>query len=109
MLSCCHSGRGEIKAEGVVGIARAFIEAGARSVVVSLWAIDDEATLEFMKCFYQHLAGGKRASESLNLAMKCLRESVKFCDIKYWAPFLLIGDDVTLDFKGERRIEYKIT
>ena len=54
-LSCCHSGRGEIKAEGVVGIGRAFMGAGARSVVVSLWAIDDEAALEFMKCFYQHL------------------------------------------------------
>ena len=37
VLSCCHSGRGEIKAEGVVGIARAFIGAGARSLLVSLW------------------------------------------------------------------------
>nr|XP_058968949.1 tetratricopeptide repeat protein 28-like [Pocillopora verrucosa] len=103
VLSCCHSGRGEIKAEGVVGIARAFMGAGARSVVVSLWAIDDEATLEFMKCFYQHLAEGKPASESLNLAMKSLRESKKFRDIKYWAPFLLIGDDVTLDFMTRKR------
>ncbi|CAH3165954.1 unnamed protein product, partial [Pocillopora meandrina] len=94
VLSCCHSGRGEIKAEGVVGIARAFMGAGARSIVVSLWAIDDEATLEFMKHFYQQLAGGKPASESLNLAMKSLRESDTFRDIKYWAPFLLIGDDV---------------
>ena len=98
VLSCCYSGQGEIKAEGVVGIARAFMGAGARSVVVSLWAIDDEATLEFMKCFYQHLAEGKPASESLNLAMKSLRESDEFRDVKYWAPFLLIGDDVTLDF-----------
>ena len=103
VLSCCHSGRGEIKAEGVVGIARAFMGAGARSVVVSLWAIDDEATLEFMKCFYQHLAEGKPASESLNLAMKSLRESDKFRDIKYWAPFLLIGDDVSLDFMAKER------
>ena len=103
VLSCCHSGRGEIKAEGVVGIARAFMGAGARSVVVSLWAIDDEATLEFMKCFYQHLAEGKPTSESLNLAMKSLRESDKFRDIKYWAPFLLIGDDVTLDFMAKER------
>ena len=103
VLSCCHSGRGEIKAEGVVGIARAFMGAGARSVVVSLWAIDDEATLQFMKCFYQHLAEGKPASESLNLAMKSLRESDEFCDIKYWAPFLLIGDDVTFDFMAKER------
>ena len=97
VLSCCHSGRGEIKAEGVVGIARAFMGAGARSVVVSLWAIDDEATLQFMKCFYQHLAEGKPTSKSLNLAMKSLRESDEFHEIKYWAPFLLIGDDLTFD------------
>ena len=98
VLSCCHSGRGEIKAEGVVGIARAFMGAGARSVLVSLWAIDDEATLEFMRSFYHHLVEGRSASESLNLAMKSLRESDKYNDVKYWAPFVLIGDDVTLEF-----------
>ena len=97
VLSCCHSGRGEIKAEGVVGIARAFLGAGARCVVVSLWAIDDKATLEFMKSFYLHIAEGRSASESLNRAMKCLRESEKFSEVKNWAPFVLIGDDVTLD------------
>ncbi|KAL9965096.1 hypothetical protein ACROYT_G028845 [Oculina patagonica] len=97
VLSCCHSGRGEIKAEGVVGIARAFMGAGARSVLVSLWAIDDEATLEFMKNFYQHLAEGRSANEALNRAMKCMRDSDEFKEVKYWAPFVLIGDDVTLD------------
>ena len=101
VLSCCHSGRGEIKAEGVVGIARAFLGAGARSVLVSLWAIDDKATLEFMKSFYQHLKEGRSASEALNRAMKCMRESDKFSEVKYWAPFVLIGDDVTLDFSGD--------
>ena len=65
VLSCCHSGRGEIKAEGVVGIARAFMGAGARSVVVTLWAVEDKVTLEFMKCFYQHLAEGKPGHEEL--------------------------------------------
>ena len=102
VLSCCHSGRGEIKAEGVVGIARAFMGAGARSVLVSLWAIDDEATLEFMKNFYHNLVKGRSASESLNHAMKCLRESEKFSDVKYWAPFTLIGDDVTLSTNNKK-------
>ena len=102
VLSCCHSGKGEIKAEGVVGIARAFLCAGARSVLVSLWAIDDEATMEFMKSFYQNLSDGNSASLSLNQAMKCLRESEKFCPVKYWAPFVLIGDNVTLEF-GEKQ------
>ena len=97
VLSCCHSGRGKIKAEGVVGIARAFLGAGARSVLVSLWAIDDKATLEFMKNFYQALVGGRRASDALNQAMKCMRESEQFNHEKYWAPFVLIGDDIALE------------
>ena len=102
VLSCCHSGRGEIKAEGVVGIARAFMGAGARSVLVALWAIDDEATLEFMRSFYHHLVEGKSASESLNQAMKDLRESDKYSDVRHWAPFVLIGDDVTLEFGAKK-------
>ena len=102
VLSCCHSAEGEITPEGAVGIARAFLGAGARSVLASLWAIDDEATMEFMKSFYQHLLDGNSASVSLNLAMKCLRESEKFSGMKYWAPFVLIGDDVTLEF-GEKQ------
>ena len=101
VLSCCHSARGEIKAEGVVGIARAFLGAGARSVLVSLWAIDDEATMEFMERFYQHLMKGESASEALNQAMKSMRESDEFSAADYWAPFVLIGDDVTLELGGE--------
>ena len=53
VLSCCHSGRGKIKAEGVVGIARAFLGAGARSVIASLWAVNDQATLVFLRHFGQ--------------------------------------------------------
>ena len=98
VLSCCHSARGEIKSEGVVGIARAFLGAGARSVLVSLWALEDEATLEFMKRFYQYLTEGQSASEALNRTMNFMRESDKFNKVKHWAPFVLIGDDVKLEF-----------
>ncbi|XP_068744001.1 tetratricopeptide repeat protein 28-like [Montipora capricornis] len=98
VLSCCHSGQGELKSEGIVGIARAFLCAGARSVLVSLWAIDDEATLMFMKSFYQHLADRKSASTALHHAMRSLRETKNYSAIKYWAPFVLIGDDVTFEF-----------
>lgn len=99
VLSCCHSGRGKIKAEGVVGIARAFLGAGARSVLASLWAIDDAATFKFMEMFYKQLVEEKHsASKSLNQAMKQMRESESFNDLRLWAPFVLIGDDVTLDF-----------
>ena len=96
VLSCCHSGQGEIRAEGVVGIARGFLAAGARSVLVTLWAIDDEATFMFMERFYDHLVKGRSSSEALNEAMRHLRESDSFSDVRHWAPFVLIGDDVTL-------------
>ena len=54
----------------MVGIARAFLGAGARSVIASLWSIDDKATLAFMKVFYEYLAAGQSASMSLHQAMK---------------------------------------
>ena len=103
VLSCCHSGRGDVlKSEGVVGLARAFLCAGARSVLVALWAIDDEATMEFMKSFYQQLREGKSTSIALHQAMKSLRDSKKFSSMKHWAPFVLIGDDVTLKFNSKK-------
>ena len=103
VLSCCHSGRGGIKSEGVVGIARAFLAAGARSVLASLWAISDRATMEFMKSFYQHLGDGKTASVALHQAMKYLRESEQFFAVKYWAPFVLIGDDIHLNLDANKQ------
>ncbi|XP_068700428.1 tetratricopeptide repeat protein 28-like [Montipora foliosa] len=108
VLSCCHSGQGEVKSEGIVGIARAFLCAGARSVLVSLWAIDDEATWMFMQSFYQHLADRKSASTALHHAMKSLQETKNYSAIKYWAPFVLIGDDVTFEF-GELKHRKKET
>ena len=97
VLSCCHSGRGQIWAEGVVGIARAFLGSGARSVLVARWALEDRATLQLMRQFYQHLADGGSASESLHEAMKWMRAN-GFPDVADWAPFMLIGDNVTLQF-----------
>ena len=97
VLSCCHSGRGQIRAEGVIGIARAFLGSGARSVLVSLWAIQDKATEQFMRRFYEHLVRGESASESLHQAMKWMRGN-GFSDVRQWAPFMLIGDNVTFDF-----------
>ncbi|KAL9980503.1 hypothetical protein ACROYT_G009103 [Oculina patagonica] len=97
VLSCCHSGRGQIRAEGVVGIARAFLGSGARSVLVALWALGDIATEQLMRRFYEHLVRGDSVSKSLHEAMKWMRCNgyPKVCD---WAPFMLIGDNVTFDF-----------
>ena len=97
VLSCCHSGRGQITGEGVVGIARAFLGSGARSVLVALWAIDDKATETFMSRFYKHLVRGESASESLHEATKWMRDN-DCSKVKQWAPFMLIGDNVSFEF-----------
>ena len=96
VLSCCHSAQGEVNSEGIVGMARAFLFAGARSVLATLWPIDDEATLIFMRSFYHHLRGGESSSYALQKAIKCLRDSHDYSSPKYWAPFVLIGDDFHL-------------
>ena len=97
VLSCCHSGKGEIKAEGMIGIARAFLGSGARSVLAARWALNDEATEQFMTCFYKHLFRGESASESLHEARRWMRNN-GFDKVSDWAPFMLIGDNVTFDF-----------
>ena len=102
VLSCCHSARGLTKAEGAVGIARAFLGSGARSVLVALWALDDKSTEQLMTHFYDHLVAGQSAGESLQVAMKWMRS--KGYDVNQWAPFILIGDDVTFDFGKKGKI-----
>ena len=102
VLSCCHSARGRIRAEGVIGIARAFLGSGARSVLVALWAISDSATEQLMCHFYENLVRGESASKSLHQAMKWMRSS-GFSKVCEWAPFILIGDDVTFDFGKQEK------
>ena len=97
VLSCCHSGRGHVRAEGVIGIARAFLGSGARSVLVALWAIRDKATEQLMCRFYEHLVRGESAGESLHQAMEWMRSN-GFKMVSDWAPFMLIGDNVTFEF-----------
>ena len=102
VLSCCHSARGQTKAEGAVGIARAFLGSGARSLLVALWALDDESTEQLMTHFYYHFVAGESAGESLHEAMKWMRS--EGYDVNQWAPFILIGDDVTFDFGSDGKI-----
>ena len=102
VLSCSHSARGLTKAEGAVGIARAFLGSGARSVLVALWALDHNSTEQLMIHFYDHLVAGQSAGESLHEAMKWMRS--KGYDVNQWAPFILIGDDVTFDFGKKGKI-----
>ena len=101
VLSCCHSGSEEIRAEGVIGIARAFLGSGARSVLVALWAIPDLATEQLMSRFYKHLVEGESASESLYQTMKWTRKN-GFTKMSEYASSTLIRDDVKLEFAMQR-------
>jgi hypothetical protein len=91
VLSACVTGRGEAtEGEGVVNFARAFHQAGARSVVVSLWEVASEAAEDFMRRFYGHLRIGKPNAEALALARKEIK--ALYPNPFFWAAFILHGE-----------------
>lgn len=107
VLSCCQSARGDIRAEGVVGIARSFLGAGARSVVVTLWAIDDDATLSFMELFYNYLYQNMSVCEALQQSMILMQGNERLRSICKWAPFYVIGEDVKFTDEDIKQIREK--
>lgn len=74
VLSACQTGLGEIKGDGVFGLQRGFKKAGANSLLMSLWKVDDEATRLLMTQFYKNLTSGMSKYESLKQAQKYVRE-----------------------------------
>jgi CHAT domain-containing protein len=95
VLSACDTGRGDVKlGEGVYGLRRAFLVAGAESLVTSLWAVQDETTYHFMEDYYRNLLAGQSRSAALQQAMQSLRE--KYPHPHFWAPFIPIGRDAPL-------------
>jgi CHAT domain-containing protein/tetratricopeptide (TPR) repeat protein len=92
VLSACQTGRGKLeRGEGVMGLSRAFLYAGAESVVASLWSINDKATSVFMKHFYEGLSQGMSKEQSLQKAKLDMIGS-RYKHPFYWAPFVLNGD-----------------
>lgn len=94
VLSACQTGLGDLKhAEGTVGLQRAFLSKGARSVLVTLWSVDDKATAQLMKNFYTHWISGRSKAMALRLAQAEVRgpPGSKFHEPKYWAAFQLVG------------------
>ena len=91
VLSACSTGRGKMMAgEGVANFSRAFMYAGARSVVISLWPVASEPAVQFMKVFYGNLTKGKSKAEALRIARRAIRE--KYANPFYWAVFVLYGE-----------------
>ncbi len=95
VLSACQTGKGELESgEGVSGLSRAFLYAGAQAVLASLWNINDRATAGFMGHYYRYLNQGKSKDEALRSAkLEMLKSS--FRHPFYWAAFVVIGDSQT--------------
>jgi len=93
-LSACETGLGKIsKGEGVIGLSRALVYAGARNVMVSFWSVADQSTAELMKAFYRILLSEDTPDfgKSLRKAKLELMDSGKYQSPYYWAPFVMIG------------------
>lgn len=94
VLSACQTGLGKIsKGEGVIGLSRALVYAGAKNIIVSFWSVADESTAELMTDFYSSLLKSKSTSfsEALREAKVKMIKSDKYATPFYWAPFILIG------------------
>ncbi len=100
MLSACETGLGkEKRGEGVMGLTRAFMYAGAPTVGVSLWSVADNSTAELMTDFYKRLLtpsapspNGLPASAAMREAQLAMISGKKYSAPFYWAPFVLVGD-----------------
>ena len=111
VLSSCDSGRGTVKADGIQGMARAFILAGAQAVLTALWRVPDESAAMFMKFFYQFLTDGFRSSEALQKATLSIRFFKKYSGYIHWSGYQLTGRDVEFrvaNGNGERLLRSKV-
>jgi CHAT domain-containing protein/uncharacterized protein HemY len=94
VLSACNTGSGRVtRAEGVASLGTAFLTAGASSVTVSLWSVDDKSTAILMKEFYRNLLNGMPKDAALAAARSTLvSKSKEYTNPFYWAPFVLTGE-----------------
>ena len=99
VLCCCHTGQGKVSSEGVIGIARSFLAAGARSVFAAMWPINDWETMELMKKLYEELFLETPVCEALRRAKNfpVEHENKNFQSIRMWAPFTIYGEDVKFE------------
>ncbi|MBL8977530.1 MAG: CHAT domain-containing protein, partial [Gemmatimonadetes bacterium] len=97
VLIACQTGLGSLrKAEGTVGLQRAFLARGARSLLVSLWSVSDAATALLMRRFYEHWLGDRdrpSKAEALRRAQDEVHRTPGFEAPRFWAPFQVVGGD----------------
>jgi len=94
VLSACQTGLGQITGEGMLGLSRAFLVAGARSLLVSQWSVSDSATKELMVAFYErYLEHGNKAI-ALQQAMQRVRLQPAYHDPRCWAAFVVMGAEM---------------
>jgi len=92
VLSACDTAVGGIsESDDVQSLARAFLISGARSVVASLWKVDDAATQALMTRFYENMFGGMTTAEALSDAQAYIRQQPEWSAPRYWAAFVLVG------------------
>jgi MYXO-CTERM domain-containing protein len=97
VLSACETGVGEARSgEGVYGLRRAFAVAGAETLVMSLWQVDDDATRDLMVGYYDGLARGGGRVEALRQAALALKRQPRYSLPYYWAGFIVSGDGSSL-------------
>jgi CHAT domain-containing protein len=93
VLSACNSALGkDLESEGIIGLPRGFLYAGSRSVIASLWKVDDEAAEEFMRGFYARIQRGESPSSALQGAQLEMAQGNSWPQPFYWAAFVLQGD-----------------
>jgi len=93
-LSACQTGLGkQIAGEGMIGLTRSFLHAGAARVVVSYWNVNDEATADLMSAFYQRmLKQGQRPAAALRSAQLSMLREKRWSSPYFWAPFTMLGE-----------------
>ena len=92
VLSACETGSGKLeKGEGVMGLSRSFLHAGAKNLIISYWKVSDSATLELMMDFYRHVATGDNYATALQKAKLSLIHNSQTAFPAYWGAFALIG------------------
>lgn len=90
VLSACETALGDIKPEGVYGLQRAFKLAGVKSIIMSLWKVDDYATQKLMTAFYRNYLSGMPVREAFHASQKTLRETSGCEEPYFWAAFILL-------------------